>query len=269
MVDVDRYLERIGYSGSLKPTEETLAGLHLAHAEAIPFENLDIHLGKPISGDIEALFDKMVVCRRGGYCFEQNGLLSAMLEKLGFNLRRAMGRTTFNSPVPRPRGHLLSLVDVGGRCFIADVGFGGHGLLEPVPLERGAAHSVGGEIYRVVESAGNGMELEVMTGDAWKSLYWFDTSPCYPADVEVMNFYHSHSTDSFFNQNRVVALARRDCRRVMMNGEMKIVRGSAVETRLIEDEGAYRKALAEEFGLVLDASARLRPHPALQATQDG
>lgn len=265
MGDVDQYLERIAYSGSLNPSEETLAALHLAHAEAVPFENLDIHLGRPISGDLEVVFDKMIVRGRGGYCFEQNGLFSAMLEKLGFRLRRAMGRTTFGSPVPRPRGHLLSLVDVDHRTFIADLGFGGHGLLEPVPLERDVFHSVGGETYRVVDSAGGGMELEVMAGDAWKSLYWFDTSPCYPADVDVMNFYHSHSTDSFFNQNRVVALARRDCRRVMMNGEMKTVRGSGVETRQIADEITYRQVLADEFGIVLDASARLRPHPAMRA----
>lgn len=264
MISVDRYLERIGYSGTLKLSAEVLGALHLAHSEAVPFENLDIHLGRAIPGDPQALYDKMVVNRRGGYCFEQNGLFADMLERLGFRLRRVLGRTTFGAPAPRPRGHLLSLVEVEGRPWIADVGFGGHGLLEPVPFEIGPVHRSGDAAYRIVHSAGGGLELEMQAEAGWKSLYWFDEAPCYQIDIDVMNFYHSHSADSFFYQNRVVALAGRECRKTLTNAELKTISGSKTEARLIADEESYVKVLADEFGIVLppEGVVSLRPHPA-------
>ncbi|EIM25052.1 arylamine N-acetyltransferase family protein [Microvirga lotononidis] len=265
MISVERYLDRIGHRGALIATEDTLASLHAAHSEAIPFENLDIHLGKALSSDIAALFAKMVLHRRGGYCFEQNGLFAAMLERIGFKVRPVLGRTTFGAKAPRPRGHLLSLVETGGRTWIADVGFGGHGLLEPVPFEMGRSHRAGGETYRVIASGNRGLELEMQTPDGWVSLYWFDEMPCYPVDVDVMNFYHSHSMDSFFYNNRVVASARRDRRLMLTNNEMKIVRGGDVEIRLIEDEATYLRVLLDDFDIELppDAHAELRPHPSI------
>lgn len=265
MVSIERYFERIRYGGSATPDEAVLAALHLAHAQAIPFENLDIHLGKAIGSDVSGLFTKMVLNRRGGYCFEQNGLFGAMLERLGFRTRHALGRVTFGAQVPRPRGHLLNLVEIGSRRWIADVGFGGYGLLEPVPFEPGREHRAGGETYRIVNAAGAGFELEMKGMEGWKSLYWFDETPCYAADVDVMNFYHSHSPASFFHQNRVVALAGRDRRVMLTNDELKVVRGGTAETRLIADEDAYCRVLAEEFGIELpgDPVADLRPHPSI------
>lgn len=188
MLSTERYLDRIGHGGGAVPSEAALIALHAAHAQTIPFENLDIHLGRPISGEVAVLFDKMVLHRRGGYCFEQNGLFGAMLEEMGFHLRPLLGRTTFGSSVPRPRGHLLNLVEIGSRHWLADVGFGGHGLIEPVPFEIGRVHRVEDNAYRVTEAPGGGFELSMADGGAWKSLYWFDRSPCYPVDVELVNF---------------------------------------------------------------------------------
>jgi len=267
MISIDRYLERIGYSGSRSPTQDLLSALHLAHAETIPFENLDIHFGRPIRNDLEGLVDKLVVRRRGGYCFEQNGLFAAMLDGLGFRLRKVLGRATFGAPSPRPRGHLLSLVEVGSRRWIADVGFGGYGLLEPVPFEIGRLHTAGGETYRIVHVETGGFELEMKETECWKSLYWFDETLCYPVDIDIMNFYHSYSPDSFFHQNRVVALARRGLRKTLTNGELKIIRGTTVESLKIKDEDAYRRVLTKDFGIELpaDCSSSIRPRPDIAA----
>ena len=84
-MDVDAYLRRIGYCGSPRPTIGTLRALHVAHLATVPFENLSIHLGEPIVLDVEALFEKIVTRRRGGFCYELNGLFGAMLQALGFD----------------------------------------------------------------------------------------------------------------------------------------------------------------------------------------
>lgn len=266
---IEQYLARIGQPFDIKTTEESLASIHLGHTENIPFENLDIHLGKPISSNINHLFEKMVLSKRGGYCFEQNGLLAAMLDMVGFKVRPVLGRTTFGASSPRPRGHLLSLVNIGDRTWIADVGFGGYGLLEPVPFELDSIYQGGGEDYRVVAAPAGGFELEMRDEEAWKSLYWFDTNPCYSVDIDVVNFYHSHAPESFFHQNRVIALARRDGRWMLTNAELKTIRNSRITISQIRDEAEYIQVLSETFGIdIADNRSRLRAHPAIPAVSE-
>src|SRR5262245_53404654 len=136
-LDLDADRHRIGYTGPLTPTRETLAGLHLAHATHIPFENLDILLGRPIRLDLEALQAKLVRGRRGGYCFEQNTLFAAALERVGFPVTRLAARVRLGATGVRPRTHMLLKVDLEGASFLADVGFGGEGLLQPLPFVPG------------------------------------------------------------------------------------------------------------------------------------
>ena len=135
-VDLDAYLARIGYRERLDPTVETLRGLHFAHATQIPFENLDILLGRSIVLDLESLQKKLVERRRGGYCFEQNTLFAAVLESLGFAVTRLAARVRFGATSIRPRSHMLLSVEIDGEPWLADVGFGGEGLLHPVPLDK-------------------------------------------------------------------------------------------------------------------------------------
>jgi N-hydroxyarylamine O-acetyltransferase len=132
---IDAYLKRIDYSGSLAVSLETLRALHRAHVFHIPFENLDIHLGRPISLELNDLFHKQVRERRGGYCYEMNGLFSAVLIALSFDVTRLQGRIIFGYDEVRPRSHQISLIKLEGVDWVADVGYGGRGLLEPIPLE--------------------------------------------------------------------------------------------------------------------------------------
>lgn len=257
-VDLAAYLARIGIEGPIQPTEDWLIRLHRAHAQAVPFENLDIFLGIPIRGDLPGIFDKLVTRQRGGYCFEQNGLFGAMLMKFGFTATSLLGRATFGSPTPRPRGHLMTLVEIDKRLFIADVGFGGYGLLEPLRFEPEVEQQAGGETYRIIASA-TGFEVEMWTAGAWKSLYWADFAPCYPVDVEVMNFYHGHSPASFFNQTRVVARTLADRRLLLTGNELKTVtREGAGPVVLIDGIDQYKTILAEQFGIHLPAGALFR-----------
>lgn len=262
MIDLSAYLHRIGLPlEPLPPTAATLQAVHAAHGRSIPFENLDIHLGRPISTELDVIFEKLVRRRRGGYCFEQNALLAAVLTALGFSTRLVLGRVTFGSRVPRPRGHLAVLVEVAGQPWLADVGFGGYGLIEPLRLAPDAEQAAGGETYRTSAGAAGGWEVLMRTQEGWKSLYWFDEAPCYPIDVAVLNFYHLHCPESTFNQNRVVALAELGCRRLLTNDEFKVIRPEGTHTYRVADEAEYRQVLAAEFGIELSPAEQLRPRP--------
>lgn len=257
-VDLDAYLARIGLTSPIEPTEEWLIRLHRAHAQAVPFENLDIFLGVPIRGDLPGIFDKLVTRQRGGYCFEQNGLFGAMLTKFRFEATSLLGRSTFGNLTPRPRGHLITQVKIGKRLWIADVGFGGYGLLEPLRFEPEVHQQAGGETYRIIASS-TGFEVEMRTENAWKSLYWADFAPCYPVDVEVMNFYHGNSSASFFNQTRVVARTLPDRRLLLTGNELKsVTKDGAGPVVLIDGIDQYKTILAEQFGIHLPSGAILR-----------
>ena len=128
-LDLDAYGRRTGYAGPRRPDFETLRGLHAAHATAIPFENLAIQLGElPLRLDLEVLQEKLVVRRRGGYCFEQNHLFQAVLRSLGFAVEAFEARVRMGSPTLLPRTHMLLSVALEGRAWLVDVGFGGEGL---------------------------------------------------------------------------------------------------------------------------------------------
>ena len=129
-LDLDAYLKRVSYDGSLDPTVETLQALHRAHLAAIPFENLDILLGRGISLELDAIQQKLVHNRRGGYCFEHNLLFSAALERIGFPVTRLAARV--QPERPGPRTHVCLLVEAGGERWLADTGFGTT-LLEAMP----------------------------------------------------------------------------------------------------------------------------------------
>jgi len=142
-LDLDAYLARIGEKSPLAPTSDALLALHRAHCAAIPFENLDILLGRGISLDLPALEAKLVRGRRGGYCFEQNTLFRAALEAMGFRVTALAARVRVGTTEIRPRTHMLLRIDLPEGAFLADVGFGGDGLVHPIPLAEGPETWVG------------------------------------------------------------------------------------------------------------------------------
>ncbi|HET8715978.1 MAG TPA: arylamine N-acetyltransferase, partial [Holophagaceae bacterium] len=135
VLDLEAYLARIGYAGGLSPDLPTLTALHEAHALAVPFENLAIQMGEGVRIDLASLQDKLVRRRRGGYCFEQNGLFLAVLRALGFAVDPFEARVRFGTDAVLPRTHMLLRVRLPEGDFLADVGFGGQGVRRPVPLD--------------------------------------------------------------------------------------------------------------------------------------
>ena len=202
-MDRSAYLARIGYVGSLTPAIETLRGLHRAHVMTVPFENLDIHLGRPISLDPADLFRKIVVDRRGGYCFELNGLFALLLEDLGFAVTRLAARVSSETEGVRPRSHQLLKVQLGEAAWIADVGFGGHGLLEPLRMADGQVEQQGADRFRLITQREGGYLLQSESEPVWTNLYSFALDPWLPIDYAFANYYHSHSPDSLFMQRGI------------------------------------------------------------------
>jgi N-hydroxyarylamine O-acetyltransferase len=202
MIDIDAYLERIGYGGAREPTPEMLRALHRAHLLAAPFENLDIHLGRPIVLDEAALFDKIVRRRRGGFCYELNGLFAALLRALGFEV------TLLAAGVARQSGgfgpefdHLTLLVRApqgeaaaDSPPLLADVGFG-DSFREPLRLVEGAEQEQDGRAYRV-ERDGEHWTMLQRDGAGWEPQYRFTLQPRRLAEYAEMCNYHQTSPDS-------------------------------------------------------------------------
>ncbi len=136
--DLDAYLRRIDYGGGIEPTLPSLQALHLAHATHIPFENLDILLGRSIRLDLESLQAKLVAGGRGGYCFEQNTLFAAVLRALGFDVTLLAARVRFGANRVLPRTHMALQVHIDNTDWLADVGFGAAGLLLPIRFRDSA-----------------------------------------------------------------------------------------------------------------------------------
>ncbi|SIO91204.1 arylamine N-acetyltransferase [Nocardiopsis sp. JB363] len=163
-LDLDAYLDRVGLPADLPPTLDTLTAVHRAHLAAIPFENLQLLLDRPVPLDVPSLTDKMVHHHRGGYCYEQNLLLAAVLDRLGFTLTAFSARVLMGGDGrPRPSTHALSRVDLEGASWLVDVGFGGGGPLEPFPFVDGHQTSQDGWDLRLdrKDPGGAGPEREV------------------------------------------------------------------------------------------------------------
>lgn len=254
-LDLDAYLGRIGYSGRLQPVPAVLEAIHLAHATHIPFENLDILLKCPIRLDLASLQAKLVTGGRGGYCFEQNLLFSAVLQRLGFSVRQLAARVLYRSRRKLPRTHIVLLVDVEGATWLADVGFGLEGLLLPVPFGNGREARQFAWTYRAVEADGEWI-LQSLRNDSWTDLYSFTLEPCLAVDFEPANHYTATHPDSRFVRTLTVQLPTPEVRTMLRNRELVLDRGGTVTRRVLADDDELLAVLAETFGLRFPAGTR-------------
>jgi len=203
---LDAYLERIGLLDRAgRRGRPGLGELHRAHATSIPFENLDPANGIPASLDLGDLEDKLVTRRRGGFCFEQNLLLMGALHALGYDRVtpmlarvRAGGRGEV-----RPRTHLLLRVETDGEAWHLDVGFGGDGLLDPIPFGPGGDYEQAGWRYRVVED-GRELVLQMRVGDGWADQYGFVVEEAPAVDIETSSWFVSTWPNSPFVTGLIV-----------------------------------------------------------------
>ncbi len=253
VLDLDAYLQRIGYAGPRSPTLETLRVLHARHTEAITFENLNPLMGRPVPLDLASVQEKIVHGGRGGWCFEQNLLFSEALRAIGFRVTDLAARVLWGveeNAVTR-RSHMLLLVDLQGEPFIADVGFGGQTLTGPVRLQPELVQSTPHEDFRFVRTDGD-FKLQTRVGDGWKSLYRFDLQPQLPVDYEVISYFLATHSSSHFRSSLRVARPLPGLRHALANNQLAThYLGGVTEKRVLGSVGEVREALSDLFSLTL------------------
>lgn len=256
-MELSAYLARIGHSGPVRPDLATLKALHRAHLFAIPYENLDVRLGRPGGIGAGHAFDKLVTGRRGGWCYEMNGLLAWALEEIGFPVTRLAGGVMRVERGDEVIGnHLVLKVDLDGEAWIADVGLG-DGLIEPIPLIEGP-HRVAGYDFRLERIDPRWWRLHNHDMGGAKS-FDFTLEPAAPARLEAVCQFLRTSPDSIFTQavlayrftpDGIVTLLGRVVRRVTP--------GRRADTLLANPEELVA-TLRSEFGLDVPEAAGLWP----------
>jgi N-hydroxyarylamine O-acetyltransferase len=264
-IDLDRYFARIGIAPAREPTRATLDALTAAHVAAIPFENLDVLLGRPIDLDLAAIEKKLVIDRRGGYCFEQNTLLLHVLERLGFAVRPWSARVRIGRPrdFTPARTHLFCAVDLDGERLYADVGVGGLSPTCALRLDTTVEQATPHEPRRIVFADGRWFH-QARLGDEWVDVCEFTREEMPPIDRVVANWYTSAHPESHFKSRLVVARALPDGGRVsILNHELAVrARGGASEKTILATPDQLVAVLAEHFGLVFPPGTRF-PCPGL------
>ena len=271
--DLDAYFRRIEYGGSADTTLDTLHAIALAHPLAIPFENLDPFLGRPVLLDVESLQRKMLHDGRGGYCFEQNLLLGCALTTIGFHVSGLAARVMWNAApgAVTARSHMLLHVTVDSRVFIVDVGFGGLTLTAPLLLEPGIEQRTPHERFQLLRE-GDGFVLHASVRGEWRPLYRFDLQRQVLADYEVSSWYLSHHPQSPFVTTLMAARVGRDRRHALRNVEYAVHHADGTtERRLVSSGSDVRHTLTDIFGIRVpeefDGDEALRRiAPALQQT---
>ncbi len=255
--ELDAYFIRIGFAGSSAPTFELLAQLQSRHTATFPFENLDAVLGRPVPLDIPSLIAKLIMGRRGGYCFEQNGLLAAVLTTLGFAVTPLAARVRLGVPdgAATGRTHMLLKVTLDNGPYIVDVGFGGLNPTAPFALAPGIAQPTSHETYRFIAVAGS-FEMQAELAGTWTPLYRFTEEPQSQVDYEIANWYIATSPESRFVRNLTLARPTGDRRAAILNDRLTIrYRDGRLEESTIDGVQGLRAAMAEHFDLDLFAIA--------------
>lgn len=252
-MDLNAYFERIKYDGTTDPTIETLTQLHRAHLMAIPFENLDIHIPRPIILDKALLFEKLVNEKRGGFCFEHNGLFHEVLSQLGFDvqfLEANVHRSGDDYSISM--GHMCLLATIDGVRYLADVGFGAS-FIDPLELDTTAIQVQGSRRFQVKFEGNTGYYYNQGSGEDNLSLgYRFFLEPHTLADYIEACDYTQTSPDIHFTQKRVCSQWV-DTGRITLTDDKFILTtwdGERTETPIVS-EAQFHQLLAEHFGITV------------------
>jgi N-hydroxyarylamine O-acetyltransferase len=244
-MNIEKYLKRINYNGPLDPTPETLRALHVAHLRAVPFENLSIHAGEPIVLAEDALFEKIVENKRGGFCYECNGAFAGLLRALGFEVAMLGAGVAHREGGFGPIfDHMTLMVTLANR-WLVDVGFG-DSFLEPLLLdERGEQGS-----FRIHD--GDYLVLMRRNDDGdWEPQYRFTLQPYGFADYEAMCRFHQTSPESHFTKNVICSRVTEDGRITLSGMKLITTSGTQRDERTLSDSEEYEHALRNQFGVVM------------------
>ena len=251
-MNVDAYLKRINYDGPREVSAETLRALQVAHLMSVPFENLSIHAGEPIVLDQDALFTKIVEQRRGGFCYECNGLFAGLLSALGFNV------VMLGAGVAHATGgfgpifdHMTLMVTLDER-WLVDVGFG-ESFVEPLLLDSRSDQVQATRSFRLADEDDHVVLMVRNDGEDWQPQYRFTLQPYTFPDYEAMCRFHQTSPESHFTKNVVCSRATADGR-ITLSG-MRYITTSGPQRvrdeRTLSSREEYDRVLRDEFGVVM------------------
>jgi N-hydroxyarylamine O-acetyltransferase len=248
-MNVPAYLHRIGYSGPITPTLETLRCIHRAHLETVPFENLDISLGRPIVLDETRFVQKVVEENRGGFCYELNGAFASLLREIGFRVTLLSARAPHQDGSPGPEfDHLALRVDLADP-WLVDVGFG-EGFLEPLQLKPDMEQRQDHATFRIRE--GGFLTVESQQPDAsWKTEYLFTLTPRQLDDFAGMCHYHQTSPESHFTQKRLATRATPTGRITLSDMKLIVTENGNRQERILASQEEWQQLLHECFGIVI------------------
>lgn len=248
--EINAYLNRIGYTGGLNSTAETLRALHRTHLLSVPFDNLDIHLGRPIVLEENRIYEKIVKRKRGGFCYELNGLFAVLLRSLGFEV------TLLSARVPNDRNelgpefdHLTLRVDMN-EPWLADVGFG-DSFIQPLPLKENIVERQSSSVYMLNRQSDRDWRLMRCREGEWRLEYAFSMVPRKLSDFSDMCEYHQHSPFSHFTQKRVCSMATPSGRVTLSDTRLIVTEDGRKRERYLANDEEYTSALRSEFGVVL------------------
>lgn len=252
-LNFESYLERIDYHGSLAPTAETLRDLQVAHLLAVPFENLSIQAHEAIVLEDEALFVKIVERRRGGFCYEVNGLFAALLRGLGFKVVMLSAEVAnADGRFSQPFDHMALLVQLEQR-WLVDVGFG-DSFLEPLLIDETGEQVQEDRAYRIItDGTYFTLSRREIEGNAWQAQYRFTLQPYEYADFAEMCRYHQTSPQSHFTRGNLCSRATADGRITL--SELRLITTSKAggrHERDLANNDEYAETLRQHFGVVMD-----------------
>jgi N-hydroxyarylamine O-acetyltransferase len=255
--NLDFYLKRINYAGSIAPTLETLSMLHRLHPAAIPFENLDPLMQRPVRLQLSDIEQKLLNERRGGYCFEHNLLFKAVLETMDFKVTPLGAANLWGHPegyVPEVLKHMALLVDVGGVPYLCDVGFGGQVATAPIRLRADIEQTTPNERYRLTGGHPK-WRLESEIAGAWMPLYEFTLAPQTLDDYVAMN----DLTMASFRDVLYAARVEGPKRHTLYNARLRTHEAGETTTRMLTNLLEIREVLTSVFGIELPDTDRLDP----------
>jgi N-hydroxyarylamine O-acetyltransferase len=248
-LNIKAYLERINYRGSLDPTAETLRDLQVAHLLTVPFENLSIHAGQPIVLEDEALFTKIVEHKRGGFCYEANGLFAALLQALGFDVVMLSAEVANAEGVFGPNFDHMALMVTLEQRWLVDVGFG-DSFREPLLLDERSEQAQDNRAYLILPEGSYLILMQREDGGEWETQYRFTLRPHEYIDYAEMCRYHQTSPQSHFTRGRICSRATEEGRITL--SEMRFIttsKNGVRRERALTSQEEYEAVLREHFGI--------------------
>ena len=261
-IDLEAYFARIGYAGPRTASLETLGALHALHPAAIPFENLDVLLGRRVRLDMSAVERKLIAEKRGGYCFEQNGFFAQVLRKLGFQVTGLAARVVFGqAPDMIRRSHMLLKVDLPEGPYVADVGFGGRAPSAPLRLDVSGEQMTPHGGFRLARS-GDVFDQQTRIEGVWETLYRFSLEEQSRQDYEMANWYICTHPESEFTVRLMAARLPPGRRLGLMNNQFSIHYADRTsERRSLASAEEIAQVLETDFAIALPSPR----HELLQA----